>query len=158
MLNFYDVDKEYIKFLKKYEPKVPNVGTYESTNEKFMCGVVLAVNGINYYAPISHMTRPQQTNLIIRDKERAISSIRFSFMFPAIDEVLKVKSIKDERKIDSLYADLLLKEYNYCNANIERIMRKAQNVYKMGTNEEHAMYKNCCNFKLLEKIYMDFKK
>lgn len=59
-----------------------------------MCGIVLEVNGVKYYAPISHKTEKQQTNLQIYDKGKVISTIRFSFMIPAFDEVLKFKDFK----------------------------------------------------------------
>lgn len=55
MINFYDVKPEYIDFLKKYDRQIPNI-TY-SGNNKFMCGIVLTINGHNYYAPISNTSQ-----------------------------------------------------------------------------------------------------
>ncbi len=57
MLKFYDIDKEYINFLKTFDKQVPNIAY--SSNNKFVCGIVLEVNGIKYYAPISHKTDKQ---------------------------------------------------------------------------------------------------
>lgn len=34
---FYEVDKEYVKFLQRHEGKIPNI-SYD-TNDKFVCGV-----------------------------------------------------------------------------------------------------------------------
>ena len=47
MLKFYDIDEDYIKFLKTIDKQVPNV-KYDSNN-KFLCGVVLDINGVKYY-------------------------------------------------------------------------------------------------------------
>ena len=51
MLNFYDIDENYINFLKIIDSQVPNV-KYDANN-KFVCGIVLKVNGVNYYAPVN---------------------------------------------------------------------------------------------------------
>ena len=78
MIAFYYVDKKYADYLRTHDRKVPNTD-YE-THRKFVCGVVLHVNGVKYYAPISHDTQKRQTSIIIRDKGRPISSIKFCFM------------------------------------------------------------------------------
>ncbi len=52
--------------MKKYDKQIPNI-TY-SGNNKFVCGIVLTINGHNYYAPISHLTNKQQTNLQINEQ------------------------------------------------------------------------------------------
>lgn len=67
MIDFYDISEDYIKFLKKYEHKVPNVNYL--SNNKFVCGIVLNINGIEYYAPVSHTTEKFRTSLIIKDKK-----------------------------------------------------------------------------------------
>jgi protein AbiQ len=148
-LNFYDINIEYIKYLQKFDSKIPNI-EYSETN-KFVCGIVLNINSFNYYAPISSFRTKQKTNILIYDKDKIISSVRFSFMFPAPKSVLKVKNIKaDQHKI------LLDKELRYCNSIREEIFQTAKRVYKYGTNPKRFYFKNCCNFKILElksKLY-----
>lgn len=154
MFGFYDIDTDYIKFLKTIDKQVPNI-KYESNN-KFLCGIVLSINNIDYYAPISHMTNKQQTNLQIFDKERPISTIRFSFMIPAFDSVLIKKDFGDIAKLDKNYADLLATEFKYCKNNQKEITRKANAVYKIGCNKNHKLNYTCCNFQELENHYMDY--
>ena len=156
MISFYDIDEDYIQFLKKYDRQVPDV-KYDSNN-KFVCGVVLNVGEIKYYAPISHMTNKQQTNLQIMDKGRPISTIRFSFMFPAFDEVLTKKDFSTIAKTDQAYADLLATEYDFCKKHIPDILAKALSVYKIGCNKSHRLNYTCCDFKKLEAHYLEFKK
>ena len=98
MLRFYDVDERYVQFLKTLDKQIPNIG-YD-TNNKFVCGVVLNINGVKYYAPISHKIEKQQTSLQIFDKGTPISTIRFSFMFPAYDDVLIPKDFAVIAKTD----------------------------------------------------------
>lgn len=155
MLKFYDIDEDYIKFLKTIDKQVPNV-KYDSNN-KFLCGVVLDINGVKYYAPISHKTDKQQTNLRIFDNGVPISTIRFSFMIPAFDEVLTYKSFKNISKTDPAYASLLYAEYSFCKNNVTDIKAKAFSVYKIGCNKKHKLNYTCCDFKKLEDHYMEYK-
>ena len=154
MFKFYDVDANYIHYLQQFEPKVPRVEY--SNNSKFVCGVVLSINDIDYYAPVSHFNKPQQTNFPIRHKGNVISTIRFCFMFPAISEVLHEIDFAKIAITDLPYAQLLNIEYEYCKINIDNILSKATKVYTMGTNPEDWNYRNCCNFKLLEQHYKDY--
>jgi len=69
MLNFYDVDPNYTKYLQQYDCKIPNI-IYTGKN-KFVCGVVLVISGYNYFVPISSHTKKQQTNLLIKDEKNS---------------------------------------------------------------------------------------
>lgn len=156
MLGFYDVDKDYISYLKTLDKQIPNV-SYDSNN-KFVCGVVFNVGDIQYYAPISHMNQKQRTNLPIYHKQRIISTIRFSFMFPAFDDVLIRKDFKQIAQIDERYAHLLMTEYRFCASHINQIKQKAKQVYDIGCNKDHKLNYTCCDFAKLEKYYLDFNK
>lgn len=150
MLKFYDVDENYIKYLKTIDRQIPNIGY--AKNNKFICGIVLSINGFNYYAPISHNTEKYRTSFLILDKHsRIISSIRFCFMFPAPFDVLIEKNFRTISNSDSKYTDLLAIEYEYCLANESKILTKAQSVYSIGCNKKHTLNYTCCDFELLEK-------
>ena len=155
MLKFYDIDENYINFLKTIDSQVPDV-KYDSNN-KFVCGVVLELHGVKYYAPISHKTEKQQTNLQIFDNGVPISTIRFSFMIPAFDEVLSNKNFKDIAKTNPSYASLLHAEHSYCSSHIKNIHKKAESVYKIGCNKKHRLNYTCCDFKKLETEYLKYK-
>lgn len=155
MLNFYDIDENYINFLKTIDSQVPNV-KYDSNN-KFVCGIVLKVNGVNYYAPVSHKTDKQQTNMQIFDNDVPIATIRFSFMIPAFNEVLTRKNFKDIAKTNPSYAALLHAEYSYCSAHLKDIQAKASSVYRIGCNKNHRLNYTCCDFKKLEAEYLKYK-
>lgn len=63
-LSVYDVDINYIDYLKTQEIKhrgytnVPN--TRYKNNRKFLCGIVLKVDGLEYYVPISSYKEENQ--------------------------------------------------------------------------------------------------
>lgn len=98
MLKFYDINEDYVRYLQTIDEQVPNI--HYSTNNKFVCGVVLNINGVDYYAPISHTTKKYQTSLLIYNESVPISSIRFSFMIPAYDEVLTELKFSEISKRD----------------------------------------------------------
>lgn len=163
MLKFYEVDNDYIKYIKeKGDNKIPNIN-YKK-HKKFFCGIVFTINNLNYFAPVSSYNKKVNTNFLIMDKERTtkeykpISSLRFSFMFPCPIECLSQKNFaKEELK----YQNLLRKELHYCNKHREEIVRLANRVYRLGLKENTRKKFNICNFKKLEEKcveYINFKK
>lgn len=155
MLKFYDIDENYVKYLQSIDKQVPNI--HYSTNNKFVCGIVIEVNGIKFYAPISHTTKKYQTSLLIHNKKKPISSIRFSFMIPAYDEVLSELDFAEISNRDKNYADLVRVEYDYCIDNKDDTYKKAKAVYKIGCNKNHRLNYTCCDFKKLESEYLNYK-
>lgn len=90
MIDFYRINSDYLSFLKQYDSQVPNI-QYEK-HDKFFCGTVLSIDGINYFAPISSFKIPQRTNFIILDKQKSLSSVRLCFMIPVLSSVItKIK-------------------------------------------------------------------
>lgn len=157
-LKFYEVDSEYIRYLRENgDNKIPNVN-YDR-HKKFFCGIVLTINNFNYFAPVSSFNKKMHTVFLIMDKDRntkelkAISSLRFSFMFPCPIEFL---SQKDFSKEDEKYQILLRKELHYCNINRERIKKKAERVYYLGINENIRKKFNICDFKKLEEKCLEY--
>lgn len=157
-LKFYEVDSEYIKYLKENaDNKIPNL-EYEN-HKKFFCGIVLTINNFNYFAPVSSYNKKAHTVFLIMDKDKKtnelkpISSLRFSFMFPCPIEYLNQKDFsKEEEK----YRNLLRKELHYCNLNIEKIKKLANMVYKLGINEKTREKFNICDFKKLEEKCLEY--
>ena len=150
-LDFYEIDAEYISYLQTFEPKVPHIDYSETSgHDRFMCGVVLSVNGYDYFAPISSFAVQQRTNIIIKnEKDKPISSIRFSFMIPIPSDVATRKSIKSEPSAE--YRRLLYLELRYCRKNTKTIYRMAKNIHSTVVNgKDPLMAKNCCDFSKLE--------
>lgn len=154
MIKFYDVDKNYVNYLRSLDSQVPELDYL--THDKFVCGIALNVNGIEYYAPISHFNQPQRTNLPIYDKGKIIATIRFCFMFPAKHSELIQKDFKMISTVDPEYANLLNTEYLYCKNNEAELHKKALSVHKIGINKNHPFNYTCCDFKKLEQNYMKY--
>ena len=146
-LNFYTVDQAYIDELQAIEPKVPNV-QYEKHN-KFVCGVLFRIHGLDYFAPVSSFTKSQKTSFVIKNvNNKPVGSLRFSFMFPIPPDLRAVMSFDEE---DYQRKRLLLEEYQYCNRKARQIVSKAQHVYDMATSgKDPHLAAVCCDFKRLE--------
>ncbi len=162
-INFYNVDLEYIEFLKKYEmehrgfTRVPNVN-YHSGNNKFFYGAVLNVNDINYFVPVSSKTTPKQDDIIIKVKDKKNSNygtLRFAYMLPIPKECLHLL-IRD--KLDSqVQSERIRKELAFCRKNKDKIERQAKRTYERITNNvSEALTHNSCDFKLLEQAYIEY--
>ncbi len=152
-LNFYEIESDYINYLRRTDSKIPQPS--KTINSKPFCGIVLNLGETNYYAPISSFIIPQQTNFLIKDGNKVISSIRFSFMIPVPQYAL---ILKDFSKEESNYASLLEKEHRYCKENIEKIRKKALNVYNNRLNNKDMFIINCCDFKKLESQCLLYNK
>ncbi len=88
-LNFYTVDLDYVNYLKKVEQdkrgfsRVPNMEYGNLRKPKFLCGIVLQVNNIDYYVPVTSYTQQKPDNFLIKaDNGQVTSSLRFNYMFP----------------------------------------------------------------------------
>jgi protein AbiQ len=161
-MDFYRINTAYNKFLQQYEKdkrgltKVPNIA-YADYN-KFAFGVVMQVNGINYYVSVSSFDKKQEANILIRvpgDTKEVKGSLRFNYMVPVPDECidkLVIKEIKDEK-----YRMLLYKEYRFCMENAERIQKKADKIYEMVIRDRKPILTaNSCAFRILEEGYWDY--
>ncbi len=145
-IKFYDVNLDYIDFLKKFESKVPDI-KYE-TREKFVSGVLFEINEMKYYAPVSSFKNKQKTNYVIKIGDYPVGSIRFSFMFPVPDSELKLKDFSTEK---SDYRNLVNSELRFINKYRDAIRKKAFEVYNLTKNKKIDLYtRNCCDFELLE--------
>ncbi len=156
-LYFYEVRSDYIAHLLRFDSKVPLVDyAATSKHDKFLCGIVLSINGHDYFAPISSFATPQRTNLIIKNEEgKPISSIRFSFMIPVPPEVIAVKQFNNEPSV--AYRRLLELELRFCRKNCKAIYRQAKYVYRtVVENIDPIMVKNCCDFKKLEAACAEY--
>ena len=155
-ISFYYVDEKYIQYLKEIEIKergyttVPNM-TYHHTN-KFVYGVVLSINEVNYYVPFSHYTRKQEDNILVQVKDhkknKPVGSLRFNYMIPVPKKCLQMVDFND---FDEKRRILLRKEYKSCLSMLSRIQKKANKTYERVIHKkDETLIKNSCMFERLE--------
>lgn len=156
-LNFYIVDSAYAAYLQEEEQtkrgfsRVPNMDYGANRKQKFLCGIVLQVNNMNYYVPVTSYKEQKPDNFLIRaDNGKVVSSLRFNYMFPIPIGAVAIRSIKEEP--DRAYRSLLSQELRYCIKNQGKIQQLAERTYKrvlLGKNK--GLVVNSCDFIFLEK-------
>jgi len=161
-LNFFTADFDYVKYLYEAEWKnrgfsrVPNMKYTKGHKQKFLCGVVLRVNDISYYVPVTSYKQQKPDNfLITADNGQVVSSLRFNYMFPIPKELTAVHVISEEP--DRAYRALLAQELRCCIKNQVVIQRLAGRTYKrVLLGKDVGLVVNSCDFALLEKKYHEY--
>lgn len=165
-LSFYYVDAKYVSYLQKVETgkrgftHVPNVQYSATRQQKFVVGIVLSINGFNYYAPVSSYKKQQKDNILITvdtDKHtKTKGSIRFNYMFPIPSECLQEIIISNIQDLQN--KDLLNKEWKFCIDNETKIRNRAKQTYSKVSNKvSDNIVKNSCDFKLLELACLQYQ-
>ena len=162
-LNFYDVNKNYIEYLKQTEINargftcVPNMEY--SGQQKFLCGVVLEVNNFKYYVPVTSYKQKQSENILIvleNDKYNKIKgSLRFNYMFPVSDEFISLRNIRGEQNTGRRM--FLNAQLQFCIDNETQIRNQARRTYNVVTKAlKKGLLDNACMFKLLEEACLKY--
>ncbi len=70
-LKFYTTDYQYVQYLQRAElekrgfSRVPNMDYGKGRKDKFLCGIVLHINNMDYYVPVSSYKIQKPDNLLI---------------------------------------------------------------------------------------------
>ncbi len=163
-ISFYYVEPDYINYLKKVEIEkrgfttVPNV-EYANKN-KFVYGVILKINSVDYYVPITSYTKSQKDNILIKIDDHKklvpVASMRFNYMIPVPKRCLisvdfNSSQFTEKEKI------MLRKEYKACLLVISKAQKKAQATYdRVISGKDDILIRNSCDFKLLEEACIKY--
>ena len=165
-MKLYMVTDKYINYLRDFDNKVyDNKEDMRKVMRKYL-GIVLKINEMNYYIPMSSPKKSDYKDNNIRKSivpiVRIISNeeidnipvlkgtLRISNMIPVPDSELILYEPKDEKDKD--YKILIEKELEFIDKNEEMIKRYASIIYKQKINNYDVSYiKNVVDFKLLEK-------
>lgn len=167
-MDFYFINEDYLNFLRQYENKIM-YGSSNYDGDKFTLGVIIKVNSIKYYAPVSSIKNYQLKDTLNLNKEakkvcypiigehngkdKILSTIRLDFMFPVPNTEITKLIIKN---IDSKKRMLVKKEYEYIKEKQEEISEKANSIYNKAIKPTHFLHEKCCNFKLLEEKHQEW--
>lgn len=161
-MKFYNIKDDFITYLRQFDSKVS-----ENKNEsRPYVGVVFQIGSIKYYAPFSS-PKPKHKKMKNGKDFRKINNgiygaINFNNMIPVLDSVLIEIDISNIPDIK--YRRLLQNQYNYIKTDEKSILRTAENLRKLIFKSEEKLSeyekivkKRCCDLRLLEKKYKDFK-
>lgn len=163
-LKLYDVSKEYVAFLQAAEieargfTRVPNM-EYPGREQKFLCGIVMEINGVQYYVAATSYKKQQSENILIVFPDDTYSpikgSLRFNFMFPVPSEAVTMRIIDHEPKFSRRI--FLAKQLEFFNASVDKIRQKATHTYnKVIHRYSPSLTEQSCDFKLLEAKCLEY--
>lgn len=157
-MKVYKADLRYCNYLHYYEPKIPFVEN-DKENRPFI-GVVLCVNGKNFFAPLTspkkkHLTM-KNTQDFLKIDEGKLGGINLNNMMPIPKSYLTEIQIKDIK--DAKYKRMLYMQMDWIEKNTTRINNRAKNLYYLVLQKKATenLINRCCNFRLLEQKCQEF--
>ncbi|MBQ3477528.1 MAG: type III toxin-antitoxin system ToxN/AbiQ family toxin [Clostridia bacterium] len=151
-IKLYEVNAQYIDYLAAFAPHLFHNKASGQINERKYIGVILTVNGMDYFAPLSsfkpkHAKMPEALDFI---KIKKYAVININNMFPVPAGLATYVDIAKER--NPKYKSLLLAEYRAIKAMQEKIRKNALIVYrhKIENGNATALAKRSNDFLLLE--------
>lgn len=157
-MNIYKADSSYCNYLHYYESKIPYVED-EKGNRPFI-GVVLCVNGKNFFAPLTspkpkHLTMKNTQDFLKIDEGR-LGGINLNNMMPIPRRYLHIIDIKNIRDIK--YKKMLYMQIDWIEKNTLRINNRAKNLYYLVVQKKatEKLIERCCDFKLLEEKCQEY--
>lgn len=159
-MQIYKIDIGYLKFLHTFDNRVqynPNYDDNKNQNRPYL-GVLLNVNGCNYFAPLEH-PRPSHRTLknnlhIFKIKEGRLGIIGLNNMIPVPQQALISFDINKEPN-----SHILISQYIECKRHWSNIESRANAVYQRRVILQNRLDKKfCCDFSLLEKKCIEYNK
>lgn len=170
--SIYKVTDEYIDYLSQFDKNVMHQGPkYDYKTERDYLGVVLTVDGRNYYVPFSSyndgrynwLRKQQQVIVKVYDgsnsRDGSNSSnikpkafLRLAHMIPVPKSECELVRIKD---FSSGKYRLIMNEMLYVNKedNYNRIITKVSKMKTRWDNNSKYLRGRCLNFDVLEEAY-----
>lgn len=165
--SFYQVDPAYSNFLRQSDPCIPHTSGQKATRP--FVGIVLIINGLNYYAPLSspkpkHIKMKNQVDFV-KINNGYWGVINFNNMIPVHSDSLQkvqMKILPTDTQADINYKNLLSNQLSWCNANSQTILTRATKLYELITQGKGypGLANRCCNFTVDEmqcKIYQQLQ-
>ncbi len=158
-IELYEVNPKYIDYLIPYAPHLFQNKQLGQFNERKYIGVILYVNNMKYFAPLSSF-KPKHEKMkngldFIKIGNYAV--ININNMIPVPDREYTYVDIPKVR--NPQYRKLLMTEYRIIRKLQDKIKHNAKEVYKHKIEEGNAtaLAKRCNDFMLLEEKCRQFK-
>jgi protein AbiQ len=155
-LKLYEINPNYIKYLSQYQEHL-FVSDGDKASRKYI-GIILQVNGIEYFAPLSSF-KPKHKQMkesvdFIKISDYAVININNMVPVPKCEyHLVEIDKIENPQ-----YKHLLQAENREINRQRNRIMKNADIVYKHKLRNEDVtpLARRTNNFKELEKRYKQY--
>ena len=158
-IKLYEIDPRYVKYISQFAEHAFHNKQPGQQNERKYIGVILTVNGMDYFAPLSsykekHLHMPETIDFI---KVKHYAVININNMFPVPSGLATYVDISKEK--NPKYKSLLLAEYRAIKAMQEKIRKNANIVYKhcIENGDSTNLGKRCNDFVRLERACKEYR-
>lgn len=155
-IRFYEIRTQYIDYLVPYAPHLFHNSKKGQANQRKYIGIVLQVNGMDYFAPLSSFKPKHEGMDFIKVLRYAVINLNNMFPVPPSERVyVDFVAIKDPS-----YKSLLLAEYRYIKSIQTKIQKNAVTLYnhKLTKGNSTSLARRCNDFSLLEAKCKCYKK
>jgi len=163
-LKLYTIDADYCNYLRRIDSRVSDIQGQKSGRP--FVGVVLSVNGLDYFAPLSspkpkHLKMPDSIDFV-KIKKGEWGVINLNNMIPVqsswITEVIHHPASTDTQK-DKAYKTLIANQLTWCNSNKQRIQSSAARLRDVIVKgyASSKLLSRCCDFVKLEEACVKYK-
>jgi protein AbiQ len=158
-LDIFEVENKYVDYLSSYAPHMFLNKKPGQHNERKYIGILLEVNGLKYFAPLSSFKpkhrKIQESVDFVKFGDMAVLNI--NNMFPVPEGSYKryvIANVKDKQ-----YKKLLMNEYRILRVRQEKIRSNAVTVYnhRIKNGDSTKLGKRCNDFKLLEEKSKEYR-
>lgn len=159
-VKIYEISRDYVSYLSAFAPHLFCNSKPGQANERKYIGIVLQVNKMDYFVPLSsfkpkHKKMPDMIDFI-KVRDYAVINLNNMFPVPAGEyNYVDFGNVKDSR-----YKSLLLAEYRYIKSIQGIIRQNAADLYqyKLEHKNDTSLSKRCNDFVLLESKCSEYKK
>ena len=152
-IGFYEIDEKYVDYMGQFAPHLFHNKQENQQHKRKYIGILLTVNGYDYFAPLSSFKPKHQHMKEVLDfmKVGNYAVINLNNMFPVPARYCHFVDFSKET--DLQYKKLLESEYRIIKARQDKIFKNAATLYhhKICSGEETALAKRCNDFRLLEE-------
>ena len=158
-IKLYEVHPEYIDYLVPYAPHLFHNKKQGQQNERKYIGVILTVNDMEYFAPLSSYKskHDKMKNGLDFIKVGNYAVVNINNMFPVPEGqyiYVRFENVKDEQ-----YRKLLMAEYRIIRKLQDKIRKNAEELYKhkMKKGDRTSLSRRCNDFTLLEEKCREYQ-
>jgi protein AbiQ len=154
-LKIYSVSDRYIAYLRQKNPNVYSNKEESRTHTRKYVGVVVKINGFNYYIPMSSPKKSDYQlagsenvikksiipiiRIVVKNadgRKKLIGTLRISHMLPVPESELELYDIENEQ--DLQYKDVVQSEQIFIRKNQSKIINNANVLYKQKINNDNS--------------------
>ena len=130
-LRLYEINQDYLNYLHSIDNKVSL--EHKQANKRKFVGIVLEINDIKYFAPLSSPKekhkRLKENIDIYKIKNGELGVINFNNMIPVNDRLFTMVDLSKIKQVSYRY--LMLEQLRIFNDDYEKITKKAKKIYSL---------------------------